>query len=63
MDINDLRIFEFHWLNDCPSEFGLGHTVAQAFSNLGYSRGAVGALDWYEDVTDCNPFCELENIE
>lgn len=39
--------YVFHWKNG-TKETSEGDNVAQAFSKLGYSAGALEALDWWE---------------
>jgi hypothetical protein len=41
--------YYFHWL-DGGTEVGLGKTVEDAFSRLGYAVGAMRALDYFEEV-------------
>lgn len=44
-----MKTFILHWL-DGRVETIQGDTVAHAFMLAGYSRGALNALDWYEEV-------------
>ncbi len=46
-----MKTFKFFWLNG-DTDVGHGETVAEAFSRLGYGAGAMGALDYYEEVTE-----------
>jgi hypothetical protein len=47
--INKEFLFKFHWL-DGKTDEGYGLTVADAFTKLGYGNGAMGALDYYEEL-------------
>lgn len=44
-----MRLFRFHWRDD-KHEDSTGATAAEALQRLGYGRGAVQALDWYEEL-------------
>jgi hypothetical protein len=44
-----MKRFRFHWL-DGKIEEGEGTGVANAFMMLGYSGGAMAALDWWEEI-------------
>lgn len=46
-----MKTYRFFWL-DGTSELGQGNSVSEAFNSLGYSRGALAALDYYEEVTE-----------
>jgi len=46
-----MKTYRFHWL-DGRTEEGKGSNVADAFTHLGYSQGALAALDWYEEVKE-----------
>ena len=46
-----LKKFKFHWL-DGTVQVGKGVNVADAFTHMGYSAGAIRALDWYEILPD-----------
>ena len=41
--------YKFHW-RDGKTDIGEGETPEAALTALGYGRGAVGALDYYEPV-------------
>lgn len=41
--------WKFYWF-DGKVEVGIGETVKDAFTSLGYGAGAVRALDYYEEV-------------
>lgn len=47
----DEKVFKFHWL-DGKTEIGKGSSVSIAFMSLGYSGGALRALDYYEEEKD-----------
>lgn len=44
-----IKTFILHWLNGKTEEVK-GTTIADAFTNAGYGAGALGALDYYEEV-------------
>ena len=44
-----MKLYRFHWLGGLVEE-GTGVDVADAFSRLGYSAGALAALDYYETL-------------
>lgn len=44
-----MRKFRFHWLSG-EIEESEGYDVAHAFMKLGYTRGAIAAVDWYEEI-------------
>lgn len=46
------KTFEFHWF-DGKKEIGKGNTVAEAFTSLGYSLGAMSALDYFQEQENC----------
>lgn len=45
-----MKTYRFHWRHG-KHEDGIGESVEQAFSNLGYSGGAIAALDYYETIS------------
>lgn len=46
------RLFRFHWLGGRHVSTGRGVNAADALAKLGYSNGAVRALDYYEEVKE-----------
>ena len=44
-----MKIFKLYWL-DGEIEEVRGNTIADAFTRAGYGAGAIGALDYYEEV-------------
>jgi hypothetical protein len=44
-----MKTFRFYWL-DGKSEESIGTDPADAFCKLGYSAGAISALDYYEEI-------------
>lgn len=46
-----MKLFRFYWL-DGKVEDGRGLDVADAFNRLGYSAGAIAALDYYAEVEE-----------
>lgn len=42
-------VFRFHWRDGTVNE-GPGRDVADAFTRLGFGRGASAALDYYERI-------------
>ena len=46
-----MKTFTFYWL-DGQKDVGKGHSVADAFSRLGYGGGALAALDFYSEGSD-----------
>ena len=43
------KMYRFHWFDGKINE-GAGSNVADAFTRLGFGRGALPALDYYEEV-------------
>lgn len=44
-----MKEFILHW-GDGQDEKARGATISQAFTNMGYGAGALGALDYYEET-------------
>ena len=44
-----IKEFKLHWLGG-DTETVNGSTIADAFMRAGYGGGAMGALDWWEEV-------------
>lgn len=44
-----MKTFKFHFL-DGSIAFGKGENVAKAFTNAGFSAGAIRVLNYYEEV-------------
>lgn len=44
-----MKKFKLHWLGG-KTEIVEGLDIADAFRRAGYGAGAIGALDWYEEV-------------
>jgi len=44
-----MKTWRFHWRDGSVNE-GPGETVEEAFTALGFGAGAVGALDYHEEV-------------
>lgn len=42
------KIYIFHWLDGTVNK-GKGYSVSDAFMKLGYGRGAISALDYFEE--------------
>ncbi len=47
-----MKKFKLYWLCAGKTEIVKGKDIAEAFTNAGYSAGAIKALDWYEEVTE-----------
>ena len=45
-----MKTFRLYWL-DGKVEVITGTSIANAFMCSGYSGGALGALDWWEEIT------------
>ncbi len=45
----DQKQWRFHWLNG-KVEVGIGDTVSEAFTQLGYGAGAMAAMDHYQEL-------------
>lgn len=48
-----MKAFIFIW-NDGKTEIGEGENVANAFGRLGYSAGALQALDYFQELPESN---------
>lgn len=46
-----MRTFKFHWLDHTVS-IGKGTNATDAFTKLGYSSGAIRALDFWEEIKE-----------
>lgn len=55
------RQFRFHWISG-STEIGSGPTVVEAFTHLGYGAGAIGALDYYEEI-DSDFLCRIIQLQ
>jgi len=44
------KYYRFYWL-DGKEDDGIGETVSEAFTYLGYGGGTVQALDYYKEIT------------
>jgi hypothetical protein len=50
---DDDKLFRFHWRGTSRDvEDGYGRDVSDAFGRLGYGGGAMGALDYWEEVQE-----------
>ena len=47
---SDDKLYRFHWRGTGGPQDGYGRDVADAFNRLGYSAGALAALDYYEEL-------------
>jgi hypothetical protein len=45
------NMYRFHW-RDGTTNDGIGRDAADALNRLGFGRGAVAALDYYETIED-----------
>ena len=45
-----MKKYRFHWLDGKVHE-GEGRNAVDAFTRLGFGAGALGALDYYEEIT------------
>ena len=45
-----MKTYILHWLSGETEEV-TGYSISDAFTRAGYGAGALGALDYYEEVT------------
>ena len=46
------KTFILHWKFDNKTETIYGESISDAFMRAGYGAGALGALDYYEEVKE-----------
>lgn len=52
------KMFILHWLHGKTEEIS-GYDIADAFSKAGYGGGALGALDYYEEIPSTDKFRDV----
>ena len=54
--------FKLHWLGDKATEIVEGYSIADALTKAGYGGGALGALDYHEQIKTTYTLDELDTV-
>ena len=46
------KYFKLHWRGDSNPEIVCGLDIADAMNRAGYGHGALGALDYFESISE-----------
>lgn len=50
-----MKRYRLHWLGNAEPTDVVGDSIVDAVTRAGYGRGAMRALDYWEEIPECPP--------